>query len=361
MRTQQDIVAVNGGSIVSDSVCLNEESLNNVKELIRDDISFGVKSTDTVNRTKLNNSPAASISNCARYAISSSEGYMLQRESTFDTAYILRAADDICIQPLKAGIVETGLTVYISDNVFMHIEDHRRPIDKYQSFKVVGGFLECPDSGKLRIVLENLQNDVCIPIKKGDAVAHLVFSEISFLEPMLMDMKDFTPLLERDTHPRKGHGRDHGIPRYGPGVLLPVYSTTLPFEPNGISRQNTEPGLVVHEEVATNKFAKSGEKNLTSLGIVSDDESEKTTVLENDPDSDPLDLRSKTGITSPKGTTHEDLMSDDDDTSTVEMNNAEIDYWKSQIIENTASGYASSTDTEDADTATSLAKRIKLV
>ncbi|CAL8131772.1 unnamed protein product [Orchesella dallaii] len=272
MRTQQDIVVVNGGSIESESVCLNEESLNNGKE-IRDDVSLAVKSTDTVNRTKLNNSPAASISNCARYAVSSSEGYMLQRESTFDTAYILRAADDICIQPLKAGIVETGLTVYISDNVFMHIEDHRRPIDKYQSFKVVGGFLECPDSGKLRIVLENLQNDVCIPIKKGDAVAHLVFSEISFLEPMLMDMKEKDP----------------------------------------------------------------------------------------SPDSDPLDLRSKTGITSPKGTTNEDLMSDDDDTSTVEMNNAEIDYWKSQIIENTASGYASSTDTEDADTATSLAKRIKLV
>ncbi|CAL8076903.1 unnamed protein product [Orchesella dallaii] len=97
-------------------------------------------STDTVNTTRLSNAPRVRTSPAtARYAISTSNGYDLQRDSPMNTSYILKAAQDTCIEAKKTGIVEAGLTVYLSEGMFMHIEDHRRPMDKFQSFKVLGG------------------------------------------------------------------------------------------------------------------------------------------------------------------------------------------------------------------------------
>ncbi|CAL8135883.1 unnamed protein product [Orchesella dallaii] len=353
---------------------------------------FGVASdsgvsTDTVNTTRLSTAPRVRTSPAtARYAISTSNGYDLQRDSPMNTSYILKAAEDTWIEAKKTGIVETGLTVYLSEGMFMHIEDHRRPIDKFQSFKVLGGFLENAESGKLRIVLENTQPHCGFPIKRGDSIAHLAFSELSFVEPLLMETKDFNSYLERMNVFRHGSSSLQAIPRYGPSVLLPVYDASNPaveselfnldtarsvmsdqtdeiptaIPDSKIEEMNAATSIIPDKDLDTSSFLTVNEDELSSFLNGSVNETDNNGLQANNQES--LDTqRELPSSSSAKHTGEYELVSDDDSTTTDLANTDLVDYWKKhKYIEDDGSGYDSSTDTEDREDSTPASKRIKL-
>ncbi|CAL8076314.1 unnamed protein product [Orchesella dallaii] len=153
----------------------------------------------------------------ACYAIINPSGATLE-ESSSDGSWMVKCREDTISHPNRLTFVETDLMNYLAECTFMHILDPT--YNNKLTFKVVGANLEHADCGNLMVAVESEAKDHDVLIRKGEAIARLVFTQIGRPKPLHVNSDALQDYLEKLITHRRQLCYISTL-RYGPFSVIP--------------------------------------------------------------------------------------------------------------------------------------------
>ncbi|CAL8127895.1 unnamed protein product [Orchesella dallaii] len=158
------------------------------------------------------------------YAVTTKDGTKLLKACPYETAWVVTAIETIQILPGASGVIDTGILLYIGENVYMHVEGLHG-----QDYVVNGAVLDEVDSGKLKVIVTNPFPNRTLHVNKGDIVANVLFHEVGFPHPIqtkLEDLQCFLNHLTDKRHPNRfPKCTQESGPVYFPVAQPPIFST----------------------------------------------------------------------------------------------------------------------------------------
>ncbi|CAL8112144.1 unnamed protein product [Orchesella dallaii] len=186
------------------------------------------------------------------YAVTSKDGTKLLKACPYETAWVVTATEEMQILPGTSAVIETGILLYIGENVYMHVEGIPG-----QSYVVNGALLDEYDNGKLNIIVSNPFPNITLYVNKGDIVAHVLFHEVGFPTPIESKLADLQCFLNHLDNSRK----QNRFPKFAKGsspTFFPVVQPSLLPVP-----ENSRAGSV-HPSLHTTNVCKVAASNTTN-------------------------------------------------------------------------------------------------